>query len=209
MKIQPIVEGHGEVRALPVLLRRLRAEAQAWNIDVGRPIRRNRNQLVKKLELEKAVSLALRQPACSSILILLDGDSDCPAKVAPSLQDWAASVARNVPCEVVIAHREYEAWFLAAIDSLRGKRSIREDAHPHLHPEQPRGAKEQLEARMLAGASYLETTDQAAFSALFSLADAHRKCRSFRKLTSSFGQLVRSMGQEIGEWPPTSWIEGS
>ena len=40
LKIQPIVEGHGEVKALPVLLRRLMTEAQVWGIDVGRPIRR-------------------------------------------------------------------------------------------------------------------------------------------------------------------------
>ena len=30
MIIQPIVEGHGEVAAVPVLLRRLCREAQAW-----------------------------------------------------------------------------------------------------------------------------------------------------------------------------------
>ncbi|MCY3681537.1 MAG: hypothetical protein OXH16_09065 [Gemmatimonadetes bacterium] len=40
-KIQPIVEGHGEVVAAPVLLRRLIAEAKAWEIDIGRPIRRD------------------------------------------------------------------------------------------------------------------------------------------------------------------------
>lgn len=61
-KIQPIVEGHGEVAAVPVLLRRLRAEAEAWGIDIGRPIRRNRSQLVKQSELEQSVRLALLQP---------------------------------------------------------------------------------------------------------------------------------------------------
>ena len=61
-KIQPIVEGHGEVAAAPVLLRRLIAEAKAWEIDIGRPIRRNRSQLVKQSELEQSVRLALLQP---------------------------------------------------------------------------------------------------------------------------------------------------
>lgn len=32
MTIQPIVEGHGEVNAVPVLLRRLVDEAQTWEI---------------------------------------------------------------------------------------------------------------------------------------------------------------------------------
>ena len=33
MRIQPIVEGYGEVAAVPVLLRRLRDEAEAFQIE--------------------------------------------------------------------------------------------------------------------------------------------------------------------------------
>ncbi len=209
MKIQPIVEGHGEVKALPVLLRRLIAEAQAWGVQIGRPIRKPRGQLVRETEVKRAVRLALLQKDCRAILILFDGDSDCPAALGPNVREWAAAEAGIVPCEVVISHREYEAWFLASIESLRGYRSIRDDAQPHPNPEEPRGAKGHLEDRMHAGVSYLETTDQPALSARFSLADAHRQCRSFRKLASSFGHLLRAMGQEIGEWPPASWTEGS
>jgi len=35
--IQPIVEGQGEVDAVPVLLRRLRDEARAWGLE-ARPL---------------------------------------------------------------------------------------------------------------------------------------------------------------------------
>ena len=73
-KIQLIVEGHGEVAAAPVLLRRLIAAAEAWEIDIGRPIRRNRGQLVKQSELEQSVRLALLQPGCGAVLIMFDGD---------------------------------------------------------------------------------------------------------------------------------------
>ncbi len=207
MVIQPIVEGHGDVKAFPVLLRRLVEEAQVWNVSIGRPIRRTRYQLVQKTEVERSVRLALKQQNCGAVLILFDGDDDCPAKLGPTVQAWAAAVANNIPCGVVIAHREYEAWFLAAIESLRGYRGIIDDAELHLNPEDPRGAKEQLEARMQAGASYLERTDQPAFSAKFSLSDAYRRSRSFRKLTSSFGRLVSSMGEDIGVWPPAAWTE--
>ena len=48
MIIQPIVEGQGEVDAVPLLLRRLRDEAQAWGLEVAKPHRRPRTQLVKK-----------------------------------------------------------------------------------------------------------------------------------------------------------------
>ncbi len=67
------------------------------------------------------------------------------------------------------------------------------------------GAKAHLEERMQPGASYLETTDQPALTALFSLADAYRRSRSFRKLASSFARLARALGQEINEWPPARW----
>lgn len=207
MKIQPIVEGHGEVSAFPVLLRRLVVQAGAWNVDVGRPIRKKRHQLVRETELKKAVRLALLQPDCSAVLILFDGDDDCPAELGQAIQAWAESEAGDMPIEVVIAHREYEAWFLASIESMLGYRRIRADAQSHPNPEQPRGAKGQLEARMEAGATYLETTDQPALSEKFSLAAAHQRCRSFRKLTSSFGRLVRSMGQEVSEWPPACWAK--
>jgi len=207
VNIQPVVEGHGEVGAVPVLLRRLIEEAQAWEVDVNRPIRRNRSQLVHKAELEKTVRLARLQPNCGGILILFDGDRDCPAELGPMVQGWAADVSGSVPCEVVMPHREYEAWFLAAIESLRGQRGIRADADPHPAPETPRGAKEQLEARMRAGGSYIETTDQPAFSGRFSLTAAYSRCRSFQKLTKSFGALLRAAGQDIEVWPPITWME--
>lgn len=214
MKIQSIVEGHGDVAALPVLLRRLVAEAGALAeagvlaVGVGRPIRRPRHWLVREDGVRRAVRLALAQPDCGAVLVLLDGDADCPAELGPTVQEWATA-AGDVPCRVVLAHREYEAWFLAAIESLRGRRAVRSDADPHPDPEKPRGAKEQLEARMRPGAIYLETLDQPAFSALFSLPCAYRRSRSFRKLASSFANLVRGMGHEVGVWPPPAWTGGA
>ena len=205
MKIQPIVEGHGDVAALPVLLRRLVEQAGVWTVDVGKPIRRPRHRLVREAGVRQAVRLALAQPDCGAVLVLLDGDADCPAELGPTVQAWATAAAGDVPCRVVLAHREYEAWFLAAIKSLRGQRNVRSDADPHPDPERPRGAKEQLEKRMRRGASYLETLDQPAFSALFSLPCAYRRSRSFRKLASSFADLVRAMGHEVGVWPPPAW----
>ena len=53
-----------------------------------------------------------------------------------------------MPCYVVMPNREYEAWFLATIESLRGTRGIRDDATPHPDPESPRGAAEELRRRM-------------------------------------------------------------
>jgi len=209
VKIQPIVEGHGDVAAFPVLLRRLVQEAEIRAVDIARPIRRPRHRLVAEGGVSQAVRLALLDPDCGAVLIVFDGDDDCPADLGPTVQTWATAAAGGTPCHVVLAYREYEAWFLAAIESLRGRRGVLIDAEPHPDPERPRGAKEQLETRMEPGATYLETTDQPAFSALFSLPAAYSRSRSFRKLADFFGNLVRAMGHDVGVWPPAAWTGAS
>lgn len=208
MRIQPIVEGDGEVQAVPVLLRRLRDEIQAYGLDIGKPIRKKRAQLVRETSLREAVRLALLQPECRAVLVLLDGDDDCPKELAPRLDRWARSEAGATPCSVVIAHREYEAWFLAALESLRGKRGIRASAASASDPEAPRGAKERLEDFMEPDRSYLETLDQAPLSAVFDMSSAYRRSRSFRKMAKAFGELASGAGIALGEWPPSGWSKG-
>lgn len=142
MALIPIVEGHAEVRSIPVLMRRLGIH------DVARPFRVKRQLVVKAGELERAVTLAVadRAPA-TAVLVLLDADDDCPAELAPALVERCAQVT-DVPVSVVFAMRELEAWFLGGIESLRGQRGVRPDAAYDGDPEARRGAKEQVEARM-------------------------------------------------------------
>ena len=206
MIIQPIVEGQGDEVAVPLLLRRLRDEAQAWGLDVGRPHRRQRTQLVKKSSLENAVRVAALRENCAAILVLFDADDDCPKELAPTLEEWARDAAGGKPCAVVMANREYEAWFLASIETLRGKAAILTDAISHSNPEAPRNAKGELERRMAHGASYSSTVDQATLTAHLDLASTYRRCRSFRKLVSAFGELAAAAGVAPAEWPPSAWL---
>ena len=92
MKVYPIVEGHGEVEAAPVLLRRLLAEADCQNIGVGRPIRRTQSQLRSKEGIQAGVRLALLQPECAAVVILFDGEDDCPKELAAQVRAWAREV---------------------------------------------------------------------------------------------------------------------
>lgn len=205
MIIQPIVEGQGDEAAVPVLLRRLRDEAQAWGLDVGRPHRRRRTQLVKRDSLQTAVRVAGLHEDCVGILVLLDADDDCPKELAPMLELWAREAAGNTPCTVVMANREYEAWFLASIEALRGRNSILADAVSHPDPESPRDAKGELEQRMPPGFSYSPSVDQANLTAHLDLERAYRRCRSFRKLVNGFGALASAAGAMPIAWPPAAW----
>jgi hypothetical protein len=116
--IQPIVEGAGKVEAVPLLLRRLAGEMGVAHVPLGRPIRQGRNQLVAREGMEKAIALARRQPGCRGILFLFDADDLCTKTEAGPLQVQAADFARELPCPIVVANKEYEAWFLASLENL-------------------------------------------------------------------------------------------
>ncbi|HYS04432.1 MAG TPA: DUF4276 family protein [Candidatus Dormibacteraeota bacterium] len=206
MTIQPIVEGDGEMEAVPALLRRLLAEGAVTGVQVGKPIKRPRNQLVREEVLTRMVRFALLRPECGAVLIILDGNSDCPKTLGPVLQGWAEAAAGRVPCAVVLAHREYEAWFLASLESLRGIRGIRREAEAHPDPEEPRDAKGELEICMEPSRAYHPTVDQPALTALFDMAQAYSRSRSFRRMVRAVELLLRAASIPIPIWPPPGWL---
>ncbi len=206
MNIQPIVEGDGEVGAVPVLLRQLRDAAGAYPLDVNTPIRRPRTDLVREDGVRRAVHLARKQQDCAAILIIFDGDDDCPKDIAVRVQAWARSEANPIPCFVVLPNREYEAWFLATVESLRGFRGIQDDATSHPNPESPRGAAEELRGRMTPNRSYSKRADQPALTAQFDMATAYKRCRSFRRMVNVFGLMATRLGITLEQWPPSEWM---
>lgn len=189
--IVPIVEGHGEVHAVPILLRRLAGHYRPeLNVDVMRPIRRSRDRLLLQGELEKDIELAAEKlTGPGAILILLDTDGECPATLGPALLQRARASRPDRVIQVVLAHREYEAWFLAAAESIRGKRGLSGDLLPPPDPESVQGAKEWLKDRMRGSRTYSETVDQPALTASFDIEQA-RECRSFRKLCQTLEALL-------------------
>lgn len=200
MVVVPIVEGHGDAAAIPVLLRRLVDLAKAWDaVRIGQPIRCNRNQLLQEAQLRKRVRVARLREDCGAIMVVFDSDRDCPVERAGQVREWAVAEAAPGYCDVVLAQREYEAWFLATVESLRTHRSVKSDAVSLPHPESPLDAKGRLEAMMRI--SYSERTHQPAFSAIFCMADAYACCRSFRKLVDSFGRLMEGFGVDLSAWP--------
>ena len=189
--IAAIVEGHGEVEAVPVLLGRI-AERVAPGIalEVPRPIRVKRHQILKADELERAVALAAgRAGPRGSILVLLDADDDCPVEIASRLLRRARQRLPDRAIRVVLAKTEYESWFLAAAASLAGQRGIDEAVSPPQDSEVIRNAKGWLSARMPPGRRYRETLHQAALTARFDL-DSARMAPSFDKMWRDIASLL-------------------
>ncbi len=178
-----IVEGHGEVEALPILLRRIGCTLDPPVYpDILPPLRRPASKLVKEGELERAVEFAARKTGTGgTILILLDCDDGCPAKEGPNLLKRAKATRPDCKVAVVLAKKEYEAWFLASAESIQGRRGLVADLEPPSDPEEIRDAKGWLTRHMIGrNASYSETTDQPALTDLFDIQTA-RNSDSFDK----------------------------
>jgi hypothetical protein len=186
MRIAAIVEGHGEVEAVPVLLRRL-AQDSTMPVDILRPIRIARGKLVRESELRRAVSMAaLRISGDDSVFIFIDADDDCPARLAPEMLRIATAEHADRRISVIVAKREFEAWYVAAATSLaRAGKLIAGTTSPE-DPEAVNDAKGWLSMRM--SRRYVATIDQPAFAARFDLEDA-RRCPSFDKLVRDFRRV--------------------
>ena len=189
-RIVPIVEGDGEVEAVPVLIRRIAEQVSPLDPpDVLRPIRVRRQRFVKPDEVERYVNLAaIRGDAEARILVLLDADNDCPADLGPTVLQRARAARSDRRIEVVLANREYESWFIAAADSLGGTRGISAGAEVPEDPESIRGAKAWLRSRM--SGPYSPTADQATFTARLDMALARRRSPSFDKMWRAVSALL-------------------
>jgi hypothetical protein len=141
-------------------------------------------------ELERAIELVgARVGSQGAIFIVLDADDDCPAIVGPELLRRVPGRS-PLPTSVVFAKREFEAWFLAAAASLRGLRGLPANLEPPAAPEEVRGAKERLTARMPPH-GHAPTVDQPAFAARFDIDAARKLSSSFDKFCRDVERLLR------------------
>lgn len=200
IRIICIVEGHGDVKAVPILIRRvIQNIAPALYVDIPTPIRVPKTRLVRPGELERAVELAARRAVPGGgVFILLDSDDECPAQAGPDLLARARAVRQDIPLALVLAKREFEAWFLAAAESLRRERGLADNLIGPERPEDIRGAKEWLSRHMTADHHYVETLDQPALAARFDLHQA-RRADSFDKCYREIEGLTRRL---LGETTP-------
>lgn len=184
--IQLIVEGEGEVVAVPKLFHRLAVELGVAQVRFGIPIKQRRSQLVRRKDLERAIELASQRRNCEAVFILFDADDLCPKTEANPLRELACELARGLPTALVVANREYEAWFLASQETLGAAVPYPND------PDRKRGAKEELERRL--DIYYDELADQPKFTGNLDFRLAYQRSRSFRKLVKEFHRLLQVLG---------------
>ena len=189
--IASIVEGDGEVRALPKLLHRIALERGIRGLLTPNPMRVPRGKLTCPGGIERVVAaMAIRVPAAGGVLVLLDADDDCPAELGPKLLARARKARPDKQVAVVLANREFEAWYLAAAPSLAGQHGFPESFPAPTNPENPRDCKGVLTRARAAGHPYKETVDQAALASVFDLEMARTASPSFDKFCRDVAILL-------------------
>ncbi len=189
-----IVEGQGEVAAIPSLCARilLYLGAERWIVDPD-PIRQPRSRLVDEKArsprrpcnedgIRRAIAMARARPA-DAVLVLCDADADCAAIWGPDAQKHLVTPVRGA---AVMAQREYEAWLLASYtDEQRAAAKVRD-------PELIRDAKGELR-KLIPG--YLPTVHQLAVTRKLDISRV-------RARSDSFDKLVRALGGLCSREPP-------
>lgn len=193
--IVPIVEGiKSETQSVPLLLRRILHETyEKYDLQIAKPIFSHRYTIVKSGELERVITFAQnKHPELSGIMVILDADDDCPAETGPALKQRAVVHAANLPVSVVLANKEFESWFLGALESLRGERGIPHSVNNVLDSEGIRDAKEKLSSFMV-DRYYKDVDDQPALVTKMNLEMARQNCPSFDKLVRDLESLITTI----------------
>ena len=188
-----VVEGFGEVEAVPLLVRRWFESRNLEVPQIPRPIRIPKRRLLSAGELERTIEQAARRSGPEgAILVLVDADDDCAAELGPRILDRARTARGDRAIAVVLPVVEFEAWLLASAESLGGRRGLPEALQPPDSPEAVRDAKGWLSERMTSGRVYAPTRDQAALAQAIDLTLAER-APSFRKFVRELEALAAAL----------------
>ena len=196
-KVYAIVEGHGEANspalgelpAVYILIQKMLSEHGCYTLFP--PARRNPWRLRGCGDfdaaniLEKTIRAHQAYDDCAAVLVLRDLDDGCAAQVGPAMAERVRNMgALPFSVTIVCAVREYEAWFLASLETI----------HPgQVYPGQAesiRGAKGWLAREY----GYREVEHQSHYTRLLDATTIiiNNRSRSFERLYHAFGQIVQA-----------------
>lgn len=199
LRVAPIVEGHGEYLAIPILLRRVWTELLGgeW-VQVIQPIRRKRTKLEQPQELAHAIDLAMiklqsvRSSDSAMILILFDADEAAPCALGPELLEIARKHRSDADISCVIANVEYETWLIAGARTLDPYLDLSKEPELPKDPETLRLGKAWVQRRFRGKRSYSPTVDQPALT-------SHMDLQLARERSPSFDKLCRELGKRLAQ----------
>jgi hypothetical protein len=198
MQFYLVVEGHGDIKAAPVLMKRLsdfmlRGQKLAWGADailrVGSPFCGAKLKSNAKEIIQTTANKLRQRPDCSGCLFLFDDEDGCSKKDAQAIAVWIKECRLPFPCAVVLAVKEYEACFLPSLSTLPGVKLKNLDAAAYMR----RDPKAVLSDCMPKGKPYKEMRHQKLFSEKidFNLVEK-ANLRSFNRLKHAILELANA-----------------
>ena len=115
-----LVEGPGDLAAVPVLLRKLLQQANLFDWRPGDLMKVGELPALRK-RLDKfagALRIKMTSNQCHGVLVLLDLEDGCPRAEAWQLAAEFAAFGLPYPVAVVFAHRKYEEWLVASLPTI-------------------------------------------------------------------------------------------
>jgi len=114
-----VVEGRGDVIALPAMLRRWLHLRNEFSDLLGKPLACNgRSKALREGGIEHFVAIVAARPGCRGVLVVMDGEGDPVCDLGPALLARCQAASAGRPVAVTLAEDKYEAWLLASAETL-------------------------------------------------------------------------------------------
>lgn len=190
--ILPIVEGDGDMAAVPVLLRRILHAHDRFDVQVLPPHKRGELPKVKA-NFERFFKAA----ALNGVPVLCVLDFDCAQCVdaisdEQNLEHQAQKINPLIPFAACLIVKEFESLFLWDEKSTRQAlpNIIKNTIFP-INPEEIRPAKEWLSKVQPSGLAYKPTVHQAKLAAAVNLEVLRANSPSYQRLEAAVMKLIK------------------
>jgi hypothetical protein len=186
-----IVEGQGDEKAAPILVRKILEQHDRYDIMLRPTQRRGEYPAVAK-SFDNFFLAAIKERA--PILWIMDFDTkgyDCPYREAASLAGRAAQLYPKWPIAFAFLVKEFETLFLH--DETATRTVFTDIPKQVVFPAQPehiRGAKEWLSEKRPKGAAYKESVHQQKIAANLDIELLRQKSADFAHLERALLKLI-------------------
>lgn len=194
-KLLPIVEGDGDVKAVPVLIRRILQAHGIYDVELHPAQKRNDYSKLSDTVFDNYFLTALKWEA--PILWVLDFDCRecvCVKNAAQRLYERASKLNVNAAnlFKVAFVQKEFEALFVAEQNAVKAVFSIDAFETPE-NVNELRDAKGCISKALPKGRAYKETVHQEKIAAQLDLETLREVSADFRHLEQSVLHLVAFM----------------
>jgi hypothetical protein len=204
MRIGLIVEGHGDVTSLPLLLRSISFHKGIYGFSFPHPMRFGEfNAMMKREKFSNFVQYLNDDDNIDAIIVACDADDVCPVHARQALLERISATVHGIkkPVAVLLFNREYEALLLSQIDIIAERTGLLEMSEENVNKildlsDKVRDAKGLLDS-LIPDFSYKEARDQEKFTAILDMNILEERHRAGRRAANILERLNGGQGDEL------------